>query len=112
MTIKLEPVTRGGAGGADRTSTVTAGPACAHQRVTRFTFAVRWPSGAKSQRKRAAAMAEHLEEVPGAVVIEEQREGAMLHLTVAVWPPLRADEAERVAEACPEGVAGTGEDAG
>ena len=54
-------------------------------------------------------MAEHLEEVPGAVVIEEQREGAMLHLTVAVWPPLRADEAERVAEGCPDGEAGTGE---
>ena len=103
--IKLEPVTRGGAGGVSRlTSGTTAGPACAHQRVTRFTFAVRWPSGAKSQRKRAAAMAEHLEEVPGAVVIEEQREGAMLHLTVAVWPPLRADEAERVLEGCPDSV--------
>ncbi len=112
MTIKLEPVTRGGAGGADRTSTVTAGPACAHQRVTRFTFAVRWPSGAKSQRKRAAAMAEHLEETPGAVVTEERAEGAMLHLTVAVWPPLRADEAERVAEGCPDGVARTGESVG
>ena len=57
-------------------------------------------------------MAEHLEEVPGAVVIEEQREGAMLHLTVAVWPPLRAGEAERVAEGCPESVAGTGESVG
>jgi hypothetical protein len=57
-------------------------------------------------------MAEHLEEVPGAVVVEERAEGAMLHLTVAVWPPLRADEAERVAEGCPEGVAGTGESAG
>jgi hypothetical protein len=60
VTSKLEPVMRGGAGGADRTSTVTAGPACAHQRVTRFTFAVRWPSGSKSQGKRAAAVAEHL----------------------------------------------------
>ena len=73
--------------------------------MTRFTCAVRWPSGAKSQRKRAAAMAEHLEETPGAVVIEERVEGARLYLTVAVWPPLRADEAERVAEGCPEGVA-------
>jgi len=112
VTSKLEPVMRGGAGGADRTSTVTAGPACAHQRVTRFTFAVRWPSVPKSQRKRAAAMAEHLEEVPGAVVIEEQRQGARLWLTVAVWPPLRADEAERVAEGCPEGVTGTGDGVG
>ena len=51
-------------------------------------------------------MAEHLEETPGAVVIEERAEGARLHLPVAVWPPLRADEAERVAEGCPEGVAG------
>jgi len=41
-------------------------------------------------------------------VIEEQREGARLWLTVAVWPPLRADEAERVAEGCPKGVVGTG----
>jgi hypothetical protein len=57
-------------------------------------------------------MAEHLEEVPGAVVIKEQREGARLWLTVAVWPPLRADEAERVAEGCPSGVAGTGESVG
>ena len=114
MTSKLEPVMRGGAGGADRTSTVTAGPDCAHQRVTRFTFAVRWPSGPKSQRKRAAAMAERLEEVPEAVVIEEQREAAMLWLTVAVWPPLRAraDEAERVAEGCPDGMAGTDEGGG
>jgi hypothetical protein len=54
-------------------------------------------------------VAEHLEEVPGAVVIEEQCEGAMLHLTVAVWPPLRADEAERVAEGCLDGAVVTGE---
>jgi len=57
-------------------------------------------------------VAEHLEEVPGAVVIEEERESARLWLTVAVWPPLRADEAERVAEACPDGMAGTDEGAG
>ena len=50
-------------------------------------------------------MAEHLEEVPGAVVIEERAEGARLYLTVAVWSPLRADEAERVVEDCPDGVA-------
>ena len=31
-----------------------------------------------------------------------------LRLTVAVWP-LRVDDAERVAEGCREGVAGTGE---
>jgi hypothetical protein len=53
-------------------------------------------------------VAEHLEEVPGAVVIEEQREGARLWLTVAVWPPLRADEAERVAEGCLDCMVGTG----
>ena len=29
----------------------------------------------------------------------------MLWLAVAVWPPLQVDEAERVAEGCPEGVA-------
>jgi hypothetical protein len=49
---------------------------------------------------------------PSAVVVEERADGARLHLTVAVWPPLRADEAERVAEGCPESVAGTGESVG
>jgi hypothetical protein len=93
---QVKPVQRGGAGGADRTFTVTAGPACAHQRVTRFTFAIRWAKSRAARAKRAAAVAEHLEEVPGAVVVEERAEGARLHLTVAVWPPLRADEAERV----------------
>jgi len=113
MQSTLEPVQRGGAGGVSRlTSGTTAGPACAHQRVTRFTFAIRWAKSRAARAKRAAAVAEHLEEVPGAVVVEERAEGAMLWLTVAVWPPLQVDEAERVAEGCPEGVAGTGEGVG
>jgi hypothetical protein len=104
MQSTLEPVTRGGAGGSSRlTSGTTAGPACAHQRVTRFTFAIRWAKSRAARAKRAAAVAEHLEEVPGAVVVEERAEGARLWLTVAVWPPLRADDAERVAEGCPDG---------
>ena len=107
MTIKLEPVTRGGAGDVE-TSTTTAGPACGCRLVTRFTFAIRWAKSRGARAKRAAAVAEHLEGVPGAVVVVERAEGALLWLTVAVWPPLRADEAERVAEGCPEGVVGTG----
>jgi hypothetical protein len=55
-------------------------------------------------------VAEHLEETTGAVVIEEQRQGARLWLTVAVWPPLRADEAERVADGCPDGTERTVDD--
>jgi hypothetical protein len=69
------------------------------------------------QRDRAAWLADEKARAAArraerAVVVEERAEGAILWVTVAVWPPLRADEAERVAEGCPEGVKGTGEGVG
>ena len=41
MTSKLEPVTRGGAGDVEPSTTI-AGPACALARVTRFGFAIKY----------------------------------------------------------------------
>lgn len=103
-----EPVQRGGAGVVNRhTSGTIAGPASAPDRVTRFTFAIRLAKSSKTKAKRAAAVAEHLDAVPGAVVIEEDADGDRLWLAVAVWPPLRAADAMRAAEGCPEYVAGT-----
>lgn len=103
-----EPVQRGGAGVVNRhTSGTIAGPASAPERVTRFTFAIRLARSRSTKAKRAAAVAEHLDGVPGSVVIEEQAEGERLWLVVAVWPPLRAADAMRAAEGCPEYVAGT-----
>jgi len=101
MTSKLEPVTRGGAGGVEPSTTI-AGPACALARVSRFSFAIRYATTEKARASRAAAVAEHLEEVPGAVVTDEWVDGKVLWLTVYVWPPLRADAATRVAAGCPE----------
>ena len=102
-----EPVLRGGAGVVSRhTSGMTAGPASAHGLVSRFTFAIRRARMSKTQARRAAAVADHLDNVPGAVVIEERVEGDRLWLVVAVQPPLRAVDAVRVAEGCPEYVAG------
>lgn len=107
MTSKVEPVTRGGAGGADRTSTVTAGPACAHQPVQRFTFAVRWPKGTRAQARRAAAVAEHLDAEPGAVVADEWENEGRLFITVAVQPKVTLGDAMRIVKGCPESVADT-----
>ena len=42
-----------------------------------------------------------------AVVVEEHAKGCRLHVSVAVWPPLRPCEARALAESCPEYVAGT-----
>ncbi len=89
------------------TSGTAAGPACAPGTITAFTFGIRRASQGKTQTKRAAAAADHLESVPGAVVIAEQAEGRVLRLTVAVCPPMRADQAARLAEACPEYVPGS-----
>ena len=97
-----EPVQRGGAGGAVSTSTVTAGPACARQSVSRFKFAVRWASGPKTQRKQAAAVAEHLDAEPGAVVVAERADAGRLWLTVAVVPAMTLREAGRIARCCPD----------
>lgn len=101
------PGQRGGAGVVDRTSTTDAGPACALERVTRITFAIRLAKTPATKAKRAAAVADHLDAVPGAVVTDEQADGERLWLTVRVWPPLRAGQAMRVAEGCPEYVKGT-----
>ena len=106
MTSKLEPVTRGGAGDVEPSTTI-AGPACALARVTRFSFAIRYATTEKARAKRAAAVADHLDGVPGAVVTDEWADGKLLRLTVHVWPPLRADTATRVAEGCPEYVPDT-----
>ena len=106
MTSKLEPVTRGGAGDVE-TSTTIAGPACALALVTRFSFAIRYATNNSTRAKRAAAVADHLEDVPGAVVTDEWVDGKLLRLTIHVWPPLRADAATRVAEGCPEYVPDT-----
>ena len=106
MTSKLEPVTRGGAGDVE-TSTTIAGPACALARVTRFGFAIKYATSQSTRAKRVAAVADHLDGVPGAVVTDEWADGKLLRLTVHVWPPLRADTATRVAEGCPEYVPDT-----
>lgn len=106
--VFLEPVQRGGAGVADSSSGATAGPASAHRLVTRFTFAIKkLPAKGKARAKRAAAVAGHLDAVPGAVVIDEQADGDVLRLTVAVWPALRPAAVEAVAVGCPGYVAGT-----
>lgn len=102
----LNPGKRGGAGDVD-TSTTVAGPACAPPRVSRLTFAIRRASGAKTMVKRAAAAVEHLDGTPGAVVVEEYADGNRLWLIVAVWPPLKAAEGERLAAGCPDYVSGT-----
>ena len=101
MKNELEPVTRGGAGDVEPSTTI-AGPACALARVTRFSFAIRYATTEKARAKRAAAVAEHLEGVPGAVVTDEWADGKLVWLTIHAWPPLRADAATRVAESCPE----------
>jgi hypothetical protein len=101
MTSNPEPVTRGGAGDVEPSTTI-AGPACALALVNRFSFAIRHATTVKARAKRAAAVAEHLEGVPGAVVTDEWADGRLLWLTIHAWPPLRADAATRVAEGCPE----------
>ncbi len=88
-------------------STTIAGPACALARVTRFSFAIRYATNTSTRAKRAAAVADHLDSVRGAVVTDEWADGKLLRLTIYVWPPLRADAATRVAEGCPEYVPDT-----
>lgn len=100
------PGKRGGAGDVG-TSITVAGPACAPERVMQLTFAIRLAKTSKTNAKRAAAVVEHLDAVPGAVVTDERDEGSRLWLTVHVWPPLRLGEAMRLAEGCPEYVKGT-----
>jgi hypothetical protein len=99
---------RGGAGVVSRhTSGTTVGPARAPELVNLLSFAVRRARVHKTQAKRAAAVAEYLDNVSGAVVIAERAVGDVLRLTVAIWPPLRASNAEQMAEGCPEYVAGS-----
>jgi len=106
MIVSHNPGQRGGAGDVE-TSTTIAGPACALALVTRFSFAIRYATTTSTRAKRAAAVADHLDSVPGAVVSDEWADGKLLRLTVHVWPPLRADAATRVAECCPEYVPDT-----
>lgn len=101
MTSEPNRVTRGGAGDVEPSTTI-AGPACALARVTRFGFAIKYATNPSTRAKRAAAVADHLDGVPGAVVTDEWADGKLLRLTIHVWPPLRADTATRVAEGCPE----------
>ncbi len=84
-----------------------AHPACVPEQATRLTFAIRPGKSPTVQAKRAAAVAEHLDDVPGAVIIDEWPDAGRLFVSVAVWPPLRADDARRVAETSPEFAAGT-----
>lgn len=104
----MKPVQRGGAGGVDRlTSGTTAGPASAHRIVSRLAWAVSWPPAAKSRRKRAAAVADHIDAHRGAFVADEWHDGGRLWLSVVVHPPITLAEASRMAEGCPEYVPGT-----
>lgn len=102
----MKPVQRGGAGGVDRfTSGTTAGPASAHRIVSRLAWAVSWPPGPKARRKRAAAVADHIDAHGGTVVADEWHDGGKLWLSVAVHPPITLAEASRMAKGCPEYVA-------
>jgi hypothetical protein len=106
MIVSHNPGQRGGAGDVEPSTTI-AGPACALARITRFSFAIRYATTTSTRSKRAAAVADHLDAVRGAVVTDERADGKLLRLTVHVWPPLRADAATRVAEGCPEYVPDT-----
>ena len=101
MIVLQDPGQRGGAGDVEPSTTI-AGPACALARITRFSFAIRYATTTSTRAKRAAAVADHLDAVPGAVVTDEWPDGKVLWLTIHAWPPLRADAATRVAEGCPE----------
>lgn len=106
-TSTIKPGKRGRAGDVGSTSPTAAGPACAPERVTRFTFAIRLAKSSSLKAKLATAVAEHLDDVPGAVILDEWADAGRLFVSVAVWPPLRADDARRVAETCPEYLTGT-----
>lgn len=95
---------RGGAGVVSHLHT-TSGPASAPRIVSRFTFAVRLARMAKTRAKRAAAVADHLEALTGAVVIAERPDCDRLWLTVAVPLPVTVLQAQTLAETCPEYVA-------
>jgi len=69
MIVLQDPGQRGGAGDVEPSTTI-AGPACALARITRFSFAIRYATTTSSRAKRAAAVAEHLDAVLGAVVTE------------------------------------------
>jgi len=102
---------RGGAGGESRlpslTGGATAGPACAPANVVAFTVTLQWPKkGSEYRGKRAAQLAEHLEEQGVMLVAEELGYGA-LTVQLAVWPAVTARQAQRIAEGVPGYVAGT-----
>lgn len=103
----MEPVQRDGAGVVDLPSGTNAGPVSAHRPVSCVSFAVVQRKSRKSKAKVIAAVAEHLGEIPGVVVVDELPDDVGLRLTVALDPPRRPVEAAALAVGCPHYVPGT-----
>lgn len=104
----MRPAQRGGAGGVDRrTSGTTAGPASARRMIGRFAFAIRLPAAGKTRGRRMQAVADAVDDLGHAAIVDEWDEGCEHWLSVRVQPPIPLKAAQRFVLDVPGYVVGT-----